>query len=201
MINHCQISMGGLLVMQAPISVHDKVSFIHWFLRNFQLKKRESVWILNYLINHKEILKHVHFVREAKFCPRAIIISSHCSDDIPFRFYKNNIVTTDPEKSFHDIRLNRDESLYIQLNFKGAYQNILYVSVLEENPFLSDEYFITENDRQMAEYVLDQALYAYKEQELQEKINHALDEKNEQEFMHLTEILCKLRKNKPHQPI
>src|SRR5699024_8244232 len=90
--------------------------------------------------------------------------------------------------------------LYIQLNFKGAYQNILYVSVLEENPFLSDEYFITENDRQMAEYVLDQALYAYKEQELQEKINHALDEKNEQEFMHLTEILCKLRKNKRHQP-
>src|SRR5699024_11586368 len=86
-------------------------------------------------------------------------------------------------------------------NFKGAYQNILYVSVLEENPFLSDEYFITENDRQMAEYVLDQALYAYKERELQEKINHALDEKNEQEIMHLTETFCKLRKKKVHQLI
>src|SRR5699024_632022 len=125
MINHCQISMGGLLVMQAPISVHDKVRFINWFLRNFQLKKRESVTIINNLIKHNYILKHVQFMIELKYCTRSNIISKQYFNDIPFQIYKNNIVTTNPEKSFHDIRLYRDESLFIHLNFKGAYQNIL----------------------------------------------------------------------------
>ncbi len=192
---------GDLLTMQTPVSVHDKKCFIVWFLNNFQLKKRESVWILNYLINHKDTLERVHFVREAKFCPRSIIISSNCSNEIPFRFYKNKVVTTDPEKSFHDIRLNRKEPLYIQFNFKDAYKNILYVSVLEQNPFVSNEYFITEQDTLMAEYILDQSLFTYKEKELQNKINQTLDDKNESEFIRLTEMLCELRKNKPHQPI
>ena len=45
-------------------------------------------------------------------------------------------MTTDAEKSFHDIRLNRDEDIYIQLNFKSSFQNANYVAVLEENPYL-----------------------------------------------------------------
>ncbi len=40
------------------------------------------------------------------------------------------------KKSFHDIRLNRDEDIYIQLNFKSSFQNANYVAVLEENPYL-----------------------------------------------------------------
>ena len=38
-------------------------------------------------------------------------------------------MTTDAEKSFHDIRLNRDEDIYIQLNFKSSFQNANYVAI------------------------------------------------------------------------
>lgn len=183
--------------MQTPISVNDKKSFIEWFLNNYQLKKRESVWILNYLINHSTILENVHFVRNAKFCPRSIIITSHCSNEVPFRFYKNHLVTTDAEKSFHDIRLNQDEDLYIQLNFKNAKQNALYVSVLEDNPYIPDEYFITKKDQDLAKQLLDKLLFDYKKKQLQREIDLSLDKGDKEGFYKLVEQLHRLKNNYP----
>ena len=87
-------------MVHTPVSVEDKKNFIQWFLNNYQLKKRESVWILNYLMNHDELLGQLHFVQEAKFCPRGIIMTSQCSEEVAFRFYKNQLVTTDAEKPF-----------------------------------------------------------------------------------------------------
>ncbi|APC48442.1 ReoY family proteolytic degradation factor [Virgibacillus halodenitrificans] len=185
--------------MQTPVSVQDKKSFIQWFLNHYQLKKRESVWILNYLVNHKDVLANVHFVREAKFCPRGIIMTSHCSEETPFRFYKNQLVTTDAEKSFHDIRLNQEDPLYLQLNFKKSYQNAFYVSVLEENPYIPDEYFITEKDQQQAELLLEKSLYEYKLTHILGEIDRALDENNQEKFTLFTNKLLKL-KEESNQP-
>jgi len=186
--------------MQTPNSVQDKKSFIQWFLNHYQLKKRESVWILNYLVNHSEILANVHFVREAKFCPRGIIITTYCSDEVPFRFYKKQLVTTDAEKSFHDIRLNQDEPLYIQLNFKNAKQSAFYVAVLEENPYIPNEYFITKKDKQIAKRIMDKSLFDYKRKTLKHQIDCALDEMNEKKFMDLSEKLRKLEEAYLNQP-
>ncbi|MUK87276.1 IDEAL domain-containing protein [Ornithinibacillus sp. L9] len=186
--------------MQTPISIKDKKSFIQWFLNNYQLKKRESVWILNYLINHHEILTNVHFVRDAKFCPRSIIISSHCSKEVPFRFYKNHLVTTDPEKSFHDIRLNQDDPLYIQLNFKNSNQCTLYAAVLEDNPFVPDEYFITRKDKDLAQKLLDHSLLSYRKQHVLQEIDLALDEGNKDKFNQLVKELKNIDMNCSNQP-
>ncbi|SHF56633.1 ReoY family proteolytic degradation factor [Ornithinibacillus halophilus] len=178
--------------MQTPISIKDKKSFIQWFLNNYQMKKRESVWILNYLINHKKILHNVHFVRDAKFCPRGIIITTHCSNEVPFRFYKHQLVTTDPDKSFHDIRLNQEEPLYIQLNFKNSFQNTMYAAVLEDNPFVPDEYFITNKDRHLAKKLLNKTLYDFKKKQLMEQINMALDDRDKEKFENLVTKLHEL---------
>ncbi|CDO02045.1 hypothetical protein OPHB3_1365 [Oceanobacillus picturae] len=189
--------------MQTPISIQDKKGFLQWFLNHYQLKKRESVWILNYLVNHDEILANVHFVREAKFCPRGIIMTSHCSEETPFRFYKNQLVTTDAEKSFHDIRLNHNEPLYLQLNFKKSYQNAAYVAVLEENPYIPDEYFITEKDQQIAEDLLERSIYTFKRSYLTQEIDLALDKMDQKRFLDLSNELKKLEdsfsKNQPLQ--
>ena len=93
--------------MATPVSVNEKKDFIRWFLNHYQLKRRECVWILNYLMSHDQLMEKVHFVEQAQYCPRGLIMSTHCVDKVPFRFYKENVMTTDAEKSFHDIRLNR----------------------------------------------------------------------------------------------
>ncbi|QKY69198.1 ReoY family proteolytic degradation factor [Lentibacillus sp. CBA3610] len=186
--------------MQTPVSAKDKKSFIQWFLNHYQLKKRESVWILNYIVNHQKLLDNVHFVREAKFCPRGLIMSSQCSDAVPFRFYKKQLVTTDAEKAFHDIRMNQHEPLYIQLNFNKSYQSIFYAAVLVENPFIPDDYFITGEDQDLAKRLLEKTIYDYQQQAILKKIDEALDKRDQQAFTELTDHLRKLNNMTFDQP-
>ena len=140
--------------MNAPVSVNEKKDFIRWFLNHYQLKRRECVWILNYLMSHDQLMEKVHFVEQAQYCPRGIIMSAHCADEVPFRFYKENIMTTDAEKSFHDIRLNREEDIYIQLNFRASFKVPQFAAVLEENPFMPKNLQLSEKERQLAEKFL-----------------------------------------------
>lgn len=180
--------------MSTSVSIQDKKAFIHWFLEHYQLKKRESVWILNYLTNHESLLANVHFIREARFCPRGIIISSKCSNDVPFRFYKDHIVTTDAEKSFHDIRLNRHEPIYIQLSFENAHQSAEYSAVLEDNPFLPDDFFITKREKILAHEFLNFTLFQARKKQLLAKIDQALDQQDLYSFNKYTKELDLLKK-------
>lgn len=187
--------------MKTPIHSHEKKAFIFWFLNQHQMKLRESNWILTYLANHNKLLRNVHFVRNAKFCPRGIIISSKDSDDVPFRFYRNQLVTTDAEKAFHDIRLNQFEPLYIELNFYQWNQSPQYAAVLEENPFLSDDYFITNEDREETEHITNYMLQLYRKDELVIAIDQTLDDRNQEKFIELSEELQRLNEHLNNQPI
>src|SRR6478752_100800 len=140
--------------MTTPVTVNEKKEFVRWFLTNYQLKRRECVWILNYLMSHDQSMKRVHFGEQAQFCPRGMVMSTHCVEDPPFRFYKENIMTTDAEKSFHDIRLNREEDIYIQINFRASNLSHQYAAVLEENPFVQNKVYLNEKDKMYAEQLL-----------------------------------------------
>jgi uncharacterized protein YpiB (UPF0302 family) len=180
--------------MTAPVSVNEKKDFIRWFLNHYQLKRRECVWILNYLMSHDQLMEKVHFVEQAQFCPRGLVMSTHCVDEVPFRFYKENVMTTDAEKSFHDIRLNRDEEIYIQLNFHASNKAPQYAAVLEENPYMPKKLQITEKDRLIAERFLMESIQRFQEEKLLQQIDQALDEQNEEAFHQLTAQLKRMKK-------
>jgi uncharacterized protein YpiB (UPF0302 family) len=188
---HLINSRGGT-IMATPVSVNEKKEFIRWFLNNYQLKRRECVWILNYLMSHDQLMKKVHFVEQAQYCPKGIIMSTHCVDDVPFRFYKENVMTTDAEKSFHDIRLNREEDIYIQLNFRESYHSSHYVLVLEDNPFMPKHLEISEKDKQLAEKFLEESIFTFQRDKLLMLIDDALDNQDQQEFLKLTQLLNRL---------
>ncbi len=178
--------------MAAPISVNEKKEFIRWFLNHYQLKRRECVWILNYLMSHDQLMEKVHFVEHAEFCPRGIIMSTQCVDDVPFRFYKDSILTTDAEKSFHDIRLNRDQEIYIQLNFKAVHKSHQYALVLENNPYMPEHLEISDKDREIAEQFLQTSIKNFQLEQIREKIDKALDRKDKEEFIMLSEQLNRI---------
>src|SRR5699024_1865608 len=103
-------------------------------------------------------------------------------------------------KSFHDIRLNQHEPLYLQLNFNKSYQSPYYVTVLEENPFLPDEYFITDKDKKQANRLLKKTLFENKKKVLLKGIDDALDERDYDTFQRLTSDLKKLEAENNFQP-
>lgn len=180
--------------MATPVSVNEKKEFIRWFLNRYQLKRRESVWILNYLMSHDQLMEKVHFVEEAQCCPRGLIMSTHCTREVPFRFYKENIMTTDAEKSFHDIRLNRDEDIYIQINFRSSNLSHQYAAVLENNPYIQKNIHLNERDKVDAEQFLAQCLRSFQEEKLLKAIDQALDSQDKDKFSMLTTQLNQLRK-------
>lgn len=181
--------------MSAPVSVNEKKDFIRWFLNHYQLKRRECVWILNYLMSHDQLMEKVHFVDQAQYCPKGLVMSTHCVDEVPFRFYKENVMTTDAEKSFHDIRLNRKEEIFIQLNFHASNKTHQYAAVLEENPFMPKKLHINEKDRLIAERFLDTCLEKFQRDHLLQKIDEALDNHDQKTFLLLTEKLNRLKKD------
>ncbi|MBL4954145.1 ReoY family proteolytic degradation factor [Neobacillus sp. OS1-32] len=178
--------------MTTPVSVNEKKDFIRWFLNHYQLKRRECVWILNYLMSHDQLMEKVHFVEQAQYCPRGLIMSTHCVDKVPFRFYKENVMTTDAEKSFHDIRLNRDEDIYIQLNFHASNQAHQYVAVLEENPYVPKHLQVNEKDGKAAEQMLEKSIERFQREKLLQLIDEALDRQDREAFQTLTDRLKRL---------
>lgn len=184
--------------MESSVTVQDKKEFIGWFLNEYRMKKRESTWILKYLHNHHDILENVHFVREAKLCPRGIVISTQCSREKPFCFYKDHLTTADAEKTFHDIRLNKDEPLFIQLNFKKAHQNAYYAAVLEENPYKPET--SCREDVLHAEHLLKKTLYEYQISECMRKIDKALDENDQNAFYKWASRMEHIKLDQQNQP-
>ena len=111
------------------------------------------------------------------------------------RFYKENIMTSDAEKAFHDLRLNTSEEIYFQLNFPSIPPDPLYLAVLEENPYVP-ELFIPEKDRIAAQQLLENSVLAFQEQLLLKQIDEALDAGDKERFFELSNLLQALKHTK-----
>src|SRR5690625_1814647 len=128
------------------VSIQEKKDFITWFLYHHMPENREVVWLLEYIQNRNELLQSLHFVFDAHFCPRSIVIHSAGQVKQPFRFYKSHICTIDVDKAFHDVRLNQQDPLYVECIFESVRQSPEYARVLEVNPYVPDKYYLNEED-------------------------------------------------------
>ncbi|MET3504435.1 ReoY family proteolytic degradation factor [Halalkalibacter oceani] len=180
--------------MDSIVSVVEKKEFLRGFLQQFELKRRECAWLLNYLMSDDQIMERVHFVEKAAHTPKALIISTKGVDTIPFSFHKQKHITTDAEKAFHDIRLNQTEDIYIELHFSGAKQYPPFLSVLEDNPYVPENLELAEAFQHEAEKLLERSIRSFKRKQLLQAIDEALDKGDETEFRHLVQELEQYQK-------
>ncbi|MFC0559896.1 ReoY family proteolytic degradation factor [Halalkalibacter alkalisediminis] len=174
------------------IPVVDKKEFLKSFLQQFELKRRECAWLLNYLMSDDELMERVHFVEQAAHTPKALIISAKGVDTIPFSFHKEKHITTDAEKAFHDIRLNQNEEIYIELHFNGAKHYPPYLVVLEDNPHIPENIELTVAFQKEAELLLDRSIRKFRKEQLLSQIDNALDQQDEFAFKRLVQQLQQL---------
>ncbi|GEK35166.1 ReoY family proteolytic degradation factor [Kurthia sibirica] len=180
--------------MKTSVTNLEKKTFVRWFLKRYDMKRRECVWILNYIVGHDDLLERIHFVEEAHFCPRAMVMSTTDSSGIPFRFYKGNIMTADAEKSFHDLRLHPDEDMYIQLNFPKLPPTPSYLAVLEDNPHIPKYLQSNVEDREVAEQLLEASMQEFHEELLMKQIDTALDTGDKEQFLILSQKLQEIQR-------
>ncbi|NEU31155.1 YpiB family protein [bacterium LRH843] len=175
--------------MDSIIPVVEKKDFLKSFLQQYELKRRECAWLLNYLMNDDQLMERVHFVEKAEHAPKALIISTKGVDSIPFSFHKQNHVTTDAEKAFHDIRLNQTEDIYIELHFIGAKQFSPYLAVLEDNPYIPENHELAAIFQLEATQILENSIRTFKRDRLRRAIDCALDEGDKPRFEKLVKEL------------
>lgn len=179
--------------MNNPVPVMEKRDFLKWFLEAYQLKRRECAWLLNFLMSDDILMERIHFVEHAEHCPKSLMISANDVEQVPFAFHKNQHVTMDAEKSFHDIRLNRNEDIYIQLNFKEKKILPQYMAVLEENPYLPVNEAEENLQGLLAEIILDESLRLHRMKRLEEEIDLALVNGDETMFQSLAKRYSSLK--------
>ena len=101
-------------------SLEAKKKFISWFISNHSLKRRESLWILNYLLNHELLLKQIHFVEHVESTPKGMLFSTIKPAQESFLFFKEGTSFDNPEVAFHDMRLHWKEDCFVELDFPNA---------------------------------------------------------------------------------
>lgn len=182
--------------MPEEITVEKKKSYLKWLTRNYQFKVRESLWILDYLYNHQSMLGKTHFVEKVEETPRGIYLSDRTSPEKDFVFYKKGHSFEDPVQAFHEIRLNWSSDLYLEIDFKEAWQSKEYLSVLEDNPYapwnedLSKDLFYEMKEALRYETMLQN------EKKLIEKIDEALRLEDKSQFDQLSKQLHALKQLK-----
>ncbi len=177
--------------MEQMISVHDKRDFLKWFLDSYHVKRRECVWLLNYVMSDDHLLSLFHFVESVKGCKRSMVISEKNVHAKAFEYNKRHVSTDDPEKAFHDIRLNRTEAIYVQVNFHYTSPPPQYINVLEEHPHT----YVDIHDRfgKDVESMIKHVEEKYIMGNLYEEIDVALESGDRETFQRLTEQLKRLK--------
>ncbi|MDN6195619.1 MAG: YpiB family protein [Atopostipes suicloacalis] len=180
--------------MKEEISIEKKQSFLKWLTNNYQFKVRESLWILDYLYNHETMLGKSHFVEKVDQTPRGIYLSDIRMDQKDFIFYKKGHSFEDPVQAFHEIRLNWSSHLYLEIDFKGAWQAKEYLAVLEDNPYAPWNDDISEElVREMAETLRYETMIQ-NEKKILIAIDETLKFENKFEFIKLSKELKSLKK-------
>lgn len=141
--------------MVFKISTRDKQDFLKWFIETYEFESHENKWILELLLKQPEILEQVEFVKSVNDCPRSITMSTICSPKPEFVYKKNKLVTIDQDKAYHDLRLNFNVPVYLQLNYRGQEKCPNYGFISIDNPY-ENNHFNREKDK----YLVDKRLNA-----------------------------------------
>ena len=171
------------------ITLAQKKNFLAWFVTSQSFTRREVSWLVNYLISHEVILENVHFVEKAEVTPRGLVIQTAEFSDTPILLYKEKIEFADVDQIFHEIRFHWQEDLYLECRFKDAWQEAIYLGVLEDNPYASwNETLDPQFDRQVEDY-FDELARESQKKELLLRINLALEENDQATFAQLSSEL------------
>ncbi|MFT8362359.1 MAG: YpiB family protein [Sporolactobacillus sp.] len=171
--------------MEQMVTSAQKKVFIKWLIEQRIIESRETIWLLNYLRSNERLLNIVHFVESIEERSRAMMICCKASRVSDFEYTKLSVRTNDPEKAFHDLRLNQDDPVYIKIQLEAVQLSAEYFAVLEDNQdaptgSIHDIYGKAVDD------AMGTAERAYAESFLYEQINEALDNGEKEKFLELS---------------
>lgn len=170
------------------VELKTKEIFIDKLLSTAVLTRREAYWLLTYLKEHPTILENVQFIEHADKTPRGLIFNQGSTPEDCFYLIKNKDKITNHEKIFHDIRLNWQKPLYIEVNRADTQNDELYYSVLEDNPFYTWNSQLKNNNNLDKLETFEELSAEQLATHLLNEINIALDNDDQETFFTLSKV-------------
>ncbi|HLQ84318.1 MAG TPA: YpiB family protein [Pseudogracilibacillus sp.] len=186
--------------MVFKISTRDKQDFLKWFIDTYEFESHENKWILELLLKQPEILEQVEFVKSVNECPRSIIMSTICSPKTEFVYRKNKLVTIDQDKAYHDLRLNFNVPVYLQLNYRGQEKCPNYGFISIDNPY-ENNHFNRGKDKYLVNKKLNAIALNKTIELIKEKINQSIDNNNKKDFYLYSKKLKKIESQVKNQTL
>lgn len=172
-------------MQSVPSSLKYKKRFLRWFISH-QLTENDDVsWFLDDLLADEKVLNRIHFVEKIDSTPKGMIISTIPGDE-PFTFFKGSVQSDNVYTAYHELQLHEDEPFYVKIKFPSVEKNRLYQMLLRE------EKSYTKRNKAIATHLLNHLLQKEQKALLQQKIDWALDTKNEEMFKYYSTQLKKL---------
>ncbi|MED1863291.1 YpiB family protein [Fictibacillus nanhaiensis] len=168
------------------ITTEMKKEFVKWLLNTYQLAQKEHTWLLNYLSSTNEQLEKVHFVDVFEDThKKRIILHTNCSHKPGhFEFNLNGNILGEPEKTFHNIRRNPEEHVFVKLIYRDKAQSMEWGDICEAYSTPKFTGFEV-----AAQLILDQSFETFNIMQLQKEIDNALETGDKALFMKLTDQL------------
>lgn len=173
--------------MQNHVSISKKREFIGWFLDRYELQKREAAWLLSFLSSDEVLLERIHFVMNTTDQSKSMALATTCSKVRSFQYKKADWRGADVETAYYDILFFPHEDLYISLHFRDRETCPEYAAVLEGNPMEKQDLRENQMFSLYAEMILDKAVKKFEVDRLYQEINKALESRDEEAFLQLSE--------------
>ncbi|PEJ67978.1 YpiB family protein [Bacillus wiedmannii] len=153
------------------VSTEKKLELLEWVVDNLERKIRRGFTSLM-TFSCEDFITRVHFVENASKYPYGIEITTACAEGEIAAFYTPGGVLSSLNAPYEYFSEN-EEPIYMQINFKGKYENALYLDVLEDDE-CSLQTYLDGEDHDTIENILTKQL-----------IDYALDTKDETLFQKL----------------
>lgn len=168
-----------------PSSLKYKKRFLRWFMNNQLTEDSDVNWFIEDLLVDEQALSRIHFVEQIEASPKGIVISTMPEDE-PFIFFKGAVESRNVYTAYHELQLYDNEPFYIQIRFPHIEKNRLYQMILRE------ERTAIRKNKAIATHLLEHLLQTEKKELILQKIDWALDTKNEAMFRHYSEMLAEI---------
>lgn len=168
-----------------PSSLRYKKRFLRWFLDTKLDEDSDVSWFIEDLLVDEHALNRVRFIDQINANPKGIVIST-LPEDEPFIFYKGTVQSDNVYTAYHELQLHDDEPFYVQIKFPQIEKNRLYQMLLRE------ERTARKKNKAIATHLLGHLLQTEKKALILQKIDWALDTKNETMFHYYAEQLKNL---------
>lgn len=173
------------------VSPIEKRNFLKWFMEHHRLKRTEARKVLEYMINNSHIIENVYFVEKITLSRNTIVVSSVHSDEPGFIYYYNQRKTDDVSKALGDLMMNPTEKINLIIHFNGKMLNHRYLQLIG-NPVLDNmkQYEQFQRYAKEVDVIIEKIMLEKEIEKLKQKIDLALDQKNEELF---TKLAAKLK--------